>query len=147
MNMSLSLSLMFVQVVEEAFAPSAFGIWILLLLSNTILKNSSQYFGKSCLSSMMINYHFIHLHYHPTKFSFSLWNVDLPNIDHWQYHWHPSKFPWTLQYSLWITLLSDALTDKEPNCFIITTMTHITPRFLVSHLFLFLLLRWWFNPR
>ena len=62
--------------------------------------------------SMMINYHFIHHHYHPTKFSFSLWNVDLPNIDHWQYHWHPSKFPWTLQYnSLWITLLSDALTD------------------------------------
>ena len=51
-NMSLSLSLMSVQVVEEAFAPSAFGIRILLLLSNIILKNSSQYFGKSCPSSI-----------------------------------------------------------------------------------------------
>ena len=44
----LSLSLMSVQVVEEAFAPSVFGIRIFLLLSNIILKNSFQYFGKSC---------------------------------------------------------------------------------------------------
>ena len=44
----LSLSLMSLQVVEEASALSAFGIRILLLHSNIILKNSSQYFGKSC---------------------------------------------------------------------------------------------------